>query len=230
MFLHLYMNTIYGTFVKLDNHILSGCYESRLTALVSLRSSPAAPLWTSIAPAPWALDPAWLTPGQGPKLLWGGQENQAGNERTLVLEEWHDLDPHTRFQPRTFELNVIQWIHAGFYYMHVSVGMYQSSSGCFLALIILLRCVLSGLVSVNLSWTGLIHLNAGRGVWTWVQFGTVCPRPLLTVSHTQAHTHTYVFTLYWSLSRSLAALHPFVGVCITVEGVPNWVEPEMLIQ
>lgn len=44
-------------------------------------------LWTSLALAPWALDPARLTPGPGPELLWGRQVNQAGNERTLVLEE-----------------------------------------------------------------------------------------------------------------------------------------------
>lgn len=44
-------------------------------------------LWTWIALAPWAPDPGWLTPGPGPEPLRGRQVNQAGNERTLVLEE-----------------------------------------------------------------------------------------------------------------------------------------------
>lgn len=79
------MWTIYGAFVKFNNQILTGCYQSRV--------------YTSLAP--WC-----SSPGPRPELPRDRQVNQAGNERTLILEGWHDLDPHTAFQPRTFELNV----------------------------------------------------------------------------------------------------------------------------
>lgn len=52
------------------------------------------------------LETCLTIPGPRPELLRDGQVNQAGNERMLILEGWHDLDPHTAFQPRMFELNV----------------------------------------------------------------------------------------------------------------------------
>lgn len=152
-----------------------------------------------MALAPWALDPARLTPGPAPELLWGRQVSRARNERTnagpgrVTL----NLEPHTHagFQPRMFEHNVIQLTHTGFYYEHVPVGMCRSSSGCFLARIVSLRCVLF--------WPGECEFILDR-LNTFERrpavFELECSLALSVQGLTITHTHTLSLSLLVFLS------------------------------
>lgn len=101
--------------------------------------------------------------------------------------KWEDADPGRMTWVGSLQQVSVQdlWTgcHTDFFYAHISVGMYKSSSGCLLALI-LFGWASSALLNVNVVWTGLTYVKTDWGVWTCAQFGFICPRPRLTITHT----------------------------------------------
>lgn len=89
--------------------------------------------YTNCCKQPPQLRSCLIAPGCRPEHLWHREMNQAGNERMLILEGWHELDPYGRFQSRIFELNATL---TSFMLTSLLGGMYKSSSGCLLALIV----------------------------------------------------------------------------------------------
>lgn len=78
-----------------------------------------------------------------------------------------------------------------------------------------------------LAWWVQMYVGMAWQVWTQAGVFEQAWRLALSVQGLGSLSHTHTF---FTFSCSLVALHPFVRACISIEGVPNWAESEMLIQ